>query len=182
MSTGMQEQQPVRARRFPLRLALRYRAVGERHWHRGVTENVSCSGVLLRGRRIPQPASMLELLLPVPRQLAGEAQLIVLCRGRIARVVPRKLPLLASSAGIRVIDYELIGNSGAASWGSNVNLRLPQLVHDLNNMLAVVIGGCELILSDPSASASVKRHAGSIHTAAQRSAHLVQQLITREGS
>jgi hypothetical protein len=176
MPTELQE--PIRARRFCLRLPLRYRAAGERGWHRGITENVSCSGVLLRGRRIPQAASMLELLLPVPSELAGSAQLMVLCRGRIARVVQRRLPLFPSSVGIRVIDYELIGDWGTANRGSNAALRLPEVVHDLNNMLAVVIGGCELVLSDPEVSEITRHHVSSIHTAGQRSAQLVQRLAS----
>ncbi len=178
MPTELQE--PIRARRFRLRLPLRYRAIGERRWHRGVTVNVSCSGVLLRGRRIPQPASMLELLLPVPNQLAGGAQLTMLCRGRIARVVQRRVPLLPSSVGIRVIDYELIGYGGTENHGSNVALRLAELVHDLNNSLAVVIGSCDLILSDPEINPAARRHAGNIRTAGQRAAQLVQQLARRE--
>jgi hypothetical protein len=90
------------------------------------------------------------------------------------------LPLFPSWVGIRVTDYELIGNWGTASRGTNVALRLPEVIHDLNNMLAVVIGGCELILSDPEASAAIRRHASSIQAAGQRSAKLLQQLSSRE--
>ena len=106
----------------------------------------------------------------------------MLCRGRIARIVQRRIPLLPSSLGIRVVEYELIGHYGTENRGSNIALRLPELAHDLNNSLAVVIGACDLITSDPEASATVKRHASNIRAAGQRSAQLVQQLSLWERS
>jgi len=173
---------PVRARRFPLRLPLRYRAAGEKRWSNGITDNVSCSGVLLRGRRVLPPSSTIEMLLAVPPQLAGEANVRVFCRGKVARVVSRRIPLFASTFGIKVIDYELVEPPAAfpvepedppeTAW-------LTEFAHELNNMLAVVIGGSELILSDANAGEQVKHQIEHIHKAAQRSANLVQQMMAR---
>jgi hypothetical protein len=118
-------------------------------------------------------------LLPVPRQLSGNARLLVLCRGRVARVAPRRIPFFSNSVGVRVLDYELVRDEGEQRRDKGNAAHVPEIVHDLNNMLAVVLGCSELILSDSSAAAACKRHASSIQSAAQRAAHLVQQFMNR---
>jgi signal transduction histidine kinase len=173
---------PIRARRFPLRLPLRYRVAGEKRWSNGITDNVSCSGVLLRGRKLLPPSSTIEILLSVPRQLAGEARVRVFCRGQIARVEPRRFPLFPSTFGIKVIDYELIESPADMARDPETHpdtAWLTEFTHELNNMLAVVIGSSELILSDPNAARPVRQQMEHIHNAAQRSASLVKQMMSR---
>ncbi len=171
---------PVRARRFPMRMRLRYRAAGERHWHRGITDNVSCSGVLLRGRHLLPPSATVEMLVDVPRQIAGEARVVVLCRGHVVRVVERKLPLLPKALGVSVADYELLDGREAMArearlWRATSGMA--ELTHGLNDMLAVIIGSSELILSEPEATPRIKQNAANIRGAGQRAAAIVQQLL-----
>src|SRR5690242_12989171 len=75
----------VRAKRFPLRLPVKYRSVGDKRWFSGTTDNVSCSGMLIRGKHTLSPASKIEVMLSMPSQVAGEAQVVALCNGRVVR-------------------------------------------------------------------------------------------------
>src|SRR5208283_320000 len=60
-----------RARRFELQIALRYRANGEGRWHRGVTRNISYSGVLFHGEDWAEPRTPLEICLALPKDVRG---------------------------------------------------------------------------------------------------------------
>ena len=46
---------PLRAQRVTLSVAARYRTIGEERWHLGRTENISQSGLLIRGARLFSP-------------------------------------------------------------------------------------------------------------------------------
>jgi hypothetical protein len=75
-----------RASRFPIRVPLQYRAVGERRWSNGSTENISCSGVLFRGEYALELNTAIEMMfvLPVPAPPTAEIK----CKGCIVRSVP----------------------------------------------------------------------------------------------
>jgi len=74
-----------RARRFELEIALRYRASGEGIWHRGVTRNISYSGVLFHGEDWAEPCTSLEMCLALPKDVVGSWAAEVLCRGTVTR-------------------------------------------------------------------------------------------------
>lgn len=74
-----------RARRFELQIALRYRANGESHWHRGVTRNISYSGVLFHGEGWTEPRTPLEISLALPKDMTGKWSAEVVCRGTVMR-------------------------------------------------------------------------------------------------
>jgi hypothetical protein len=74
-----------RARRFDLRITLRYRENGEGQWHRGVTRNISYSGVLFQGEGWAEPQTPLELSLTLPRDVTGGWAAEVVCRGKVMR-------------------------------------------------------------------------------------------------
>lgn len=85
------------ARRFPLRLPVRYRLHGEQTWRRGETENVSGSGILFRGQAAARTGTSLELSVALPALSAEEAPEMI-CRGVVVRsagTTDGKLPGLA---------------------------------------------------------------------------------------
>jgi PilZ domain len=75
----------MRARRFPLHLAARYRPVGDGEWQRATTENISASGVLFHVDVPVQVDTRVEFRLLLPPKGAGEPA-EVLCRGRVVRI------------------------------------------------------------------------------------------------
>lgn len=105
---GISVAEKGRARRFGLQIALRYRANGEGHWHRGFTRNISCSGVLFRGEVWTEPRTPLEISLSLPREVMGARAAEVICRGMVTR--SERLgsdsggPLIAT----RISHYQLV--------------------------------------------------------------------------
>ena len=79
-----------RARRFQMRLPLRYRCADDDEWHTAVTDNISHSGVLFRAEQVQpltnaEPGTPVELLLDVPTD-AGAAITKIRSQGRLVRV------------------------------------------------------------------------------------------------
>lgn len=94
------------ARRFALRLPVRYRLHGEQAWRSGETENVSGSGVLFRGQATAKLGALLELTLALPTPDAEEKPEMI-CRGvivRSAKATNGKLPSLA----MRILHSRLL--------------------------------------------------------------------------
>lgn len=95
-----------RARRLPLQLLIRYRAIGEEAWHHARTKNVSRTGVLFLTDEVLDVTTALEMSLSLEvaeRDRAGEAQLV----GVVVR--REELPgsgILAVAASIE--DHHLI--------------------------------------------------------------------------
>jgi len=75
----------MRAPRFPLQLAIRYRAVGNAEWRQGRTENISSSGVLLQGPYTLQPDTAVEFMLALASATGPRTE--ISCRGRVVRMV-----------------------------------------------------------------------------------------------
>ena len=98
----------IRARRFPLRQPLRYRAAGAAEWHTGDTENISCSGVLFRCQDALLPYTPVEVTLRLPHQLCGEASLNLFCSGYVTRLVQPESAQTRSALAIAFIDFRLL--------------------------------------------------------------------------
>lgn len=73
-----------RATRFELRVPVRYRLKGEKLWHSGKTENVSGTGLLLRGQSALRLGTFLELCLALPTMDMDEAPELI-CHGIVVR-------------------------------------------------------------------------------------------------
>jgi len=65
-----------RATRFALNLPLRYRVRGDVAWSYGMTENISCSGALVRTGRAAGLATPVELEVVLPGTDEGGARVI----------------------------------------------------------------------------------------------------------
>ena len=91
----------TRAQRFGIQMHLRYRLEGESKWRKGITENISCSGVLFRGEGFAEPNTPLEMSLVLPDEIPGLRSAEVVCRGIVVRSERAKgagaFPALAST-------------------------------------------------------------------------------------
>jgi len=76
---------PERARRFELTIELNYRANHEERWHRGVTANISRSGVLFSGDEWLEPDTPIEITLGLPARIGSGRPAEVVCRGIVMR-------------------------------------------------------------------------------------------------
>jgi hypothetical protein len=98
---------PFRARRFNLQLPLRYRALGEKSWRPGTTENISRSGMLFHGEEMLHPNEQLEISLVLPAEIAGLAATEVICRGEIVRLVEahKEGQSVAPALAAKILQY-----------------------------------------------------------------------------
>lgn len=178
---------PARLARFPLEMPMRYRYAGAFQWYRGVTKNLSCSGMLFRG---PVPMDLLapvEVRMALPKQITGEAAATMLCGGFIARVPddnPKK-PVDESELAATFTTYRLLTTNGHRR--SAVNLAdnaveaarddlIEQFIHEFRNVLEVVIGHADLILMKEDVEPSIRLSAVRIRDAGERAATLTKAL------
>ena len=83
MSNGIQLCKD-RARRFCTQTSMRYQVRGEDHWREGVTENISSSGVLFRGRHFTALKTQIEMNLALP-VVDSDAPAELICSGTVVR-------------------------------------------------------------------------------------------------
>ncbi len=67
---------------------MRYRVIGEKHWHVGTVENISATGVLFRGEHVVQVNSSIEVAVNMSRSLAEGHSSKIVSQGKIVRVAP----------------------------------------------------------------------------------------------
>jgi len=66
---------------------VRYRRVGDRQWRRGETENISRSGVLIRGEDPLEIDATVELMVALAVRSAAAISGEVQCSGRVVRTI-----------------------------------------------------------------------------------------------
>jgi len=96
----------MRSARFPLHFPVQYRRLGETAWRQGITENISCSGLLFRAEESLPVEADLEVRLELPAVAApGRAE--VVCRGRVVRTVApsEDSPWLGAAITIEAYDF-----------------------------------------------------------------------------
>ncbi len=180
-----QGQGPARLQRFGIQLPMRYRYAGSFHWYRGMTENVSCSGMLFRGPVNMDLLAPVEVRMALPRQLTGEASATMLCGGFIARVADKPNPFEEARLAATFTTYRLLTTNGHRRTQVILDPKgaeaarddlVEQFIHQLRNMLEVVIGHADLILLQEDIAASVRNSAQRIRDAGERAAALSKAL------
>ena len=78
---------PQRPQRVDVQVPVRYRRRGDEPWSIGRTENLSRTGVLIRGVRLLPLQTPVEVMLNVPPGLVGEMDGDMAFIGTVARVV-----------------------------------------------------------------------------------------------
>jgi len=75
-----------RARRIKMEAAVRYRVKNLGSWSEGIIQNLSQSGVLLKGaQRFPEN-TLVEMVFEMPEEISGQKNSKVLCQGRVIRM------------------------------------------------------------------------------------------------
>jgi hypothetical protein len=93
------------ARRFPLKLPVRFRATAELIWHGGETTNISSSGVLFRSHSDAKRGTLLEMRLTMP-VLSSDGPSELFCRAVVVRSVPAMSGDLPAVA-VRILHFRL---------------------------------------------------------------------------
>jgi hypothetical protein len=163
-----------RAKRFPVRLPIQYRETGSPEWHSGHTENVSFSGIFFRGRHRLQRFAPVEVILQVPQQLSGDTPVTLLCQGLIVRTTQARFPTLKIGLAAHLNDFRLASGAVMSQSASG------DVLHNFTNLLAIVIGNSELILSQDNLPNELQRSALRIKKTAQQAADLVRELRVRK--
>ncbi len=183
------EGQRRRAHRYPIRLPVRYRCRGERDWHRGVTENISCTGLLFRGDELVHPQTPVEISFSLPPELTGRTEVRVACAGYIVRTLapgrPDEQPLLAAAA---ILDYRVLYGEQRpeaalekAAQQERARQWAAEIGRQFHEQLAIVVGNSEIVLSHASLPEPLRRNLEQAKTAALRAAALIEQLARPEG-
>lgn len=101
---------PSRARRFDLRVPVRYRAFGGDDWHTGSSENMSRTGLLFRADRLLPVSTPIEVLVTLPIGPEGSE---IRCRGRVVRAVPSAAPHSLPALATTISTYRFLRGSGS---------------------------------------------------------------------
>src|ERR1700730_15865935 len=105
-----------RARRLKLDTPVRYRVKNLGSWYEGIIENLSQSGVLLRGpQRLPDN-TLVEMVFEMPEEISGQKNSTVLCQGRITRTKDSQEKDVAQKAenvrlAASILDYKFLHQS-----------------------------------------------------------------------
>jgi hypothetical protein len=101
----------MRAVRYNLQLAVRFRPAGDSAWRDGTTQNVSRSGVLFRASTPLATDTPVELRLALPIGPAPDAFSEVICNGRIVRTVEPSSVDTRTGIAVEISDYKLVRGS-----------------------------------------------------------------------
>ncbi len=178
--------QTPRAQRYMIRLPVRYRCRGDREWRRGMTENISCTGLLFQTGEILPPQTPVEISFKLPTQITGRSEVRVACAGYIVRsITPARTndaPLLAAAA---ILDYRLlygeqrpeatlekaVEQERQRQWAAQIGRRF-------NEQLAIVVGNSEIALAHPDLPEALRRKIEQAKLAALRASEIIEQLAT----
>ncbi len=94
-----------RARRFAIRLSVRYRTEGHVEWYKGQVENISESGVLFETEHVLPVNTPIEFKFLLPPTMPDMLSAEVLCRGHIVRTVPVSKERSISAVAATIASY-----------------------------------------------------------------------------
>jgi PilZ domain len=98
----------VRAQRFPLRIGLRFRRVGDPAWHRGEIKNISHSGILIRAEDFLPVQLEIEFRLALAVEKFDGEPPAVSCRGRVVRTVSPSDDEPWPGAAVAIEEYDFL--------------------------------------------------------------------------
>ncbi len=125
------------------------------------------------------PLSAVEVRIPLPRQMTGEAAATMLCGGYIVRLVEKDEPRMAAA----FVEYRLQYQNGhkqvqlpPLEIGPTLDQITTEFFHELRNLLAIVMGNGDLILSHVDLDPDVRQCALRIMEASERAAVLLRRM------
>jgi hypothetical protein len=97
-----------RARRIKMEVPVRYRVKNLGSWSEGVIQNLSQSGVLMRGpQRFPEN-TLVEMVFEMPEEISGQKNSKVLCQGRVIRMKNQHEDGPEHEFAASILDYKFI--------------------------------------------------------------------------
>jgi hypothetical protein len=97
-----------RARRIKMDAPVRYRVKNLGSWSEGIIQNLSQSGVLLKGpQRFPEN-TLVEMVFEMPEEISGQKNSKVLCQGRVIRMKDLKEHASEHEFASSILDYKFI--------------------------------------------------------------------------
>ena len=96
-----------RARRIKLQTPVRYRVKNLGTWYEGVIENLSQSGVLVRGAQQFPDNTLVEMVFEMPEEISGQKNSSVLCQARLIRSKESSQPDVKDMA-VSILDYKFL--------------------------------------------------------------------------
>jgi len=100
-----------RARRLKLDTPVRYRVKNLGSWYEGIIENLSQSGVLLRGSQRFPDNTLVEMVFEMPEEISGQKNSSVLCQGRITRTKDSQEKVENTGLAASILDYKFLHQS-----------------------------------------------------------------------
>jgi hypothetical protein len=97
-----------RARRLKLDAPIRYRAKNLGTWTEGMIDNLSQSGVFLRGPLSLPENTLVEMVFEMPEEISGQKNSAVLCQGRVIRAKQPKEPRDGLNLAASILDYKFL--------------------------------------------------------------------------
>ena len=97
-----------RARRFEVRMNLRYRPNETGGWQEGTTENISRSGLLFRSQSNLKRGTSIQMIMTLPAEKAGQRPQHIVCLGTIVRMMPRESAEASNLFAARFVNYEFV--------------------------------------------------------------------------
>jgi hypothetical protein len=88
----------------PLQTDVEFRRLNETEWHRGITENISCTGLLLRTRAALEPDVPLTIKLLCPAKVCGSSAPQIVAHGHVTRHLRTGSGWLV---GVAIVEYRV---------------------------------------------------------------------------
>jgi hypothetical protein len=94
-----------RAQRFAIAMPIQYRALDDILWMYGEVENISRTGVLLRGPELVSADAPIEMRFALPAEVGGEDGAVVICHGEVVRVLQPPASDAPKRLAVKILDY-----------------------------------------------------------------------------
>ncbi len=102
------EDASIRAPRMRIGVNVQYRQMGTQEWHRGVTADISQTGVKISGTTALKENSSLEIIFDMPEQIAGAGNRKAACSGRVVRVIEQSTKESAPAFAATLSGYHYL--------------------------------------------------------------------------
>jgi hypothetical protein len=100
-----------RAQRFAIAMPIQYRRPSDVTWFEGQVENISRTGVLLRGEQIMNVATPIQMRFELPAEFGGQTGALVVCRGEVVRTVLPPAEDAPKRLAATILDYTFVRNA-----------------------------------------------------------------------
>ena len=106
-----------RAQRFAIAMPIQYRSSNEITWLDGTVENISRTGVLLRGPQIMSVATPIQMRFELPAEFGGQTGALVTCRGEVVRTLLPPADDAPKPLAATILDFTFVRGASGGEMG-----------------------------------------------------------------